>query len=97
MTAPDGTHVFYEYDGRGRLIRSSRDGDAEATTIDYGPVGEVFITDALNRTTSVFFNDIGQPLEVRDALGRSARFDYDAVRRLDRVSAAARYDFALRL
>jgi len=97
VTAPDGSHLFLEYDGRGRLIRTSRDGDAEATTIAYGPVGEVFVTDALNQTTSLFFNDIGQLLEVQDALGRTARFEYDAARRLDRVTqpldTISLYDF----
>lgn len=97
VTAPDGTHAFYEYDGRGRLIRTSRDGDAEAVTIAYGEAGEVFVTDALDQTTSVFFNGIGQPLEIRDALGRSARFEYDAARMLDRIAlpldTISLYDF----
>ena len=97
VTRPDGTHVFYEYDGQGRLVRTSRDGGAEAVTLAYGSVGEVFLTDALNNTTSLFFNEIGQLLETRDALGRSARLDYDAVRRLDRVTlpqdTVSLYDF----
>ena len=97
VTAPDGTHVFYEYDGRGRVVRSYRDGDAEAVTVSYGDAGEVFFTDALDQTTSVFFNDIGQVLEVRDPLDRSSRFDYDIARRLDRVSqpqdTISLYDF----
>ncbi len=83
---PDETHVFYEYDAQGRLVGSSRDGNAEAVTLAYGSVGEVFITDAFNKTTSLFFNEFGQLLETRDALDRSSRFDYDALHRLDRVT-----------
>jgi YD repeat-containing protein len=96
-TRPDGTQVLYEYDGQGRLFRTSVGGGAEATTLAYGSVGQVFVSDALNHTTSLFFNDIGQLLEGRDALGRSARLDYDAVRRLDRVTlpqdTVSLYDF----
>ena len=97
VTRPDGTHLFYEYDGQGRLVRTSRDGDAEAVTLTYGNAGEVFITDALTDTTSLFFSDFGQLLETRNARDRSARFDYDAVRRLDRVTrpqdTVSLYDF----
>jgi RHS repeat-associated protein len=97
VTNPDGTHLFYEYDGQGRLVRTSRDGDAEALTLAYGSVGEVFLTDAQDNTTSLFFNDFGQLLETRDALDRSARFDYDLARRLDRVTlpldTVSLYDF----
>ena len=86
VTNPDGTHVFYEYDAQGRLGRTVRDGGAEAVTMAYGATGEVFITDALGNTSSLFFNEFGQLLEARDALDRSARLDYDEVHRLDRVS-----------
>ncbi len=97
VTRPDGTHVFYEYDDQGRLARTSRDGGAEAVTFAYGRVGEVDITDALNRTTSLFFNEVGQLLESRNALDRSAQYEYDLARRLDRVTlpqdTVTLYDF----
>jgi len=97
VTRPDSTHVFYEYDDQGRLLRVARDGGAEAATFAYGRVGEVSMTDALNHTVSLFFSDTGQVLETRDALGRSARFDYDLAHRLDRVTlpldTVTLYDF----
>ncbi|MHB9068390.1 MAG: RHS repeat-associated core domain-containing protein [Pirellulaceae bacterium] len=86
LTRPDGTHVFYEYDARGRLGRTSRDGGAEPVTIGYGDQGEVFVRNARNEITTLFFDDVGQLLQTRDALDRTARLEYDADHRLDRLT-----------
>jgi RHS repeat-associated protein/CSLREA domain-containing protein len=86
VARPDGSHVFYEYDAQGRLRRTSRDGGVEPVTLSYGNVGEVFVTDARNQTNSLFFDEVGQLLETRDPLGRSARFEYDLDHRIDRLT-----------
>ena len=86
MTRPDARQVFYTYDAQGRLESLAAGGGAEAITFHYGTIGEVFVTDAFGATSSLFFNDIGQILETRDSLGRSARFDYDADHRLDQFT-----------
>ena len=39
ITQPDGTHVYYGYDDRGRLIQSSRDGSVDAVTYEYPAPG----------------------------------------------------------
>ena len=55
-------------------------------TFTYGGVGEVFVTDAAGATSALFFNGSGKLLETRDPLGRSARIDYDAQHRPDRLA-----------
>jgi RHS repeat-associated protein len=78
ITNPDGTHVFFEYDSRGRLVRRYLDGNAEAVAFAYDTAAGVTITDATGGTTQLLFNDFGQVGHVRDPLAREASFRYDA-------------------
>jgi RHS repeat-associated protein len=78
ITAPDGTHVYLQYDPRGRFAGFSRDGNAEAVTIDYPAPGAMRTTDALGHSTTVFFNDLGQLSAVVDPLGHRIGYAYDA-------------------
>lgn len=78
ITHPDGTHIFYDYDDQGRLIRMRRNNDVAEVTLGYDSVAGVTFTDAAGSTT-VLYNDLGKPELVRDALGRTTQFDYDAI------------------
>ncbi len=77
ITSPDGTHVFYDYDDQGRLVRVRRDNDVEEVTLGYDSVAGVTFTDAAGSMT-ILYNDLGLPELVRDALGRTSQFDYDS-------------------
>jgi YD repeat-containing protein len=82
VTHPDGTHDLFGYDDRGRLVRTSRDGGAEAVSFGYAPTdanapGRVVVTDASGRETTLFFGLGGQLAQVRDGDGRIVDFGYD--------------------
>lgn len=78
ITNPDGTHIFYDYDDQGRLTGIRSDGNAESVTLAYDSAAGVTFTDAFGSTT-VLYNDNGQPELVRDPLGRTVQFDYDNI------------------
>ena len=75
------------YDAQGRLAQVSRDGGAEPVSLELRRrAGEVFVTDATGAITRTSSTRSGQVLAVRDPLDRSARLEYDAAGRLDRVT-----------
>ena len=86
ISFPDDTHQFYAYDALGRLAEQSRDGGAERLRFAYDAVGNVSVTDASGKITTLQLSDTGQPLAVRDALGRTTSFQYDASLNLTRIT-----------
>jgi YD repeat-containing protein len=96
LTFPDGTHRFYEYDDRGRLVRASGDGGAEATSYAYDSAAGVTITDANGSTTTLRFNQLGQPAHITDGLSNSTAFAYDEQNLLSRIAAPAGNTASLR-
>ena len=85
VTHPDGSHDFFAYDARGRLTETKRDGDTERVAFSYSSTstGEVTVTDATNRATTLRFGFGGQLVQVRDADGRIVGFGYDSKFQLD--------------
>ena len=77
VTSPDGSQVFFQYDGQGRLIGTHRSGGANAITYTYAADGGVIVTDALGNSGTYFTDDNGRVRELRDGLGRVTQFDRD--------------------
>jgi RHS repeat-associated protein len=76
VATPLGTHVFYTYDSQGRLASQQHDGGAESLTYIYG-VNGYSVTDALSRTSNVFFDHLGRPIVETDALGHIDQRAFD--------------------
>lgn len=73
----DDTHVEFQYDSRGRLIRENRDGDSVPVVYGYLPGGGYTVTDAAGGTSTLLHDDIGQVRRTVDPLGRVANYSYD--------------------
>ena len=84
---PGGTHRFYGYDARGRLVSESRDGGAEALTYSYTAPCEIRTTNADSAVSGIFYGFAGQPDESYDQLGRFTSFSYDQHVRLGSIRA----------
>lgn len=78
VTRTDGTHDYFAYDTRGRLIETKKDANTERVTFAYGAGGDVTVTDSTNRATKLFFGLGGQLAQVRDPDGRVVGFGYDS-------------------
>ncbi len=79
ITFPDGQHRFFSYDGDGRLSRVVSDGGADALNLSYNlTTGEQTIVDAVGRVAVVKNNEEGLPIELRDGIGNTTKFEYDS-------------------
>lgn len=87
ITYPDGTHLFFEYDDRGRQTRRYRDGGAEAITFAYGSMGEVTISDAAGNSFLISADEYREIGEMTDAAGAVTRFSYDPEHKVVAVQA----------
>ncbi len=74
---PDGSHRFYSYDDRGRLQRSSLDGDAEAMTYAFNDTAVVLATDAAGNTSRFAFDNRGLLVQLENPLGDQVRLQFD--------------------
>ena len=84
----DGTHQYYTYDARGRLIGTSEDGGAGTLTYAYA-FGQVTTTDAAGDTTSTDANEFGQTAKTVDSDGNVTAYTYDPLSlELSRVTDA---------
>lgn len=72
---PAGTHYFFDYDSQGRLARQERDGGAESVTLSYHGIF-YRIRDALDNSTDVYFDDLGNTKQILDDLARPTRFSH---------------------
>lgn len=80
-----GAHVFFSYDGSGRLVGQHGDNNADAATFSYGTAGAYTVTDTAGGSTTVLQDDGGQVRQVNDALGQATRLTYDASHNLTQV------------
>lgn len=71
----NGTHRFFTYDDRGRLIAMEGDQSANAVEFQYGSHGTVTTVSAAGAST-VLFNQYGQPAQTFDA-SRGIYRDFD--------------------
>lgn len=78
VTHVDGTHDYFSYDARGRLIETKKDGNTERITFNYVSEGGVKVVDATGRDTLLNFGLGGQLAQVRDSDGRIVEFGYDS-------------------
>jgi RHS repeat-associated protein len=87
ITNPDNTHLFFNYDDRGRLIGQHRDGGLEPITYNYVTSGGYTTTDGTKATTTLLLDDMGQIAQMRDPLGHVLLFGYDADMNLVQTTA----------
>lgn len=85
VTGPDGVTYDFTYDAQGRVIETKRNG-VLVGTVSYEGFGQVTQRDALDRSSTVFYNDYGLVEFSRNALGHDQAFDYDEGGRLTRLS-----------
>ena len=88
---PDGTHLYFTYDERGRLTGLSRGGGAERLLFAYDSAGAVTVTDALGASTKLYFDQNGIALRVMDPLGRVIQTLVDENMRITQLSDGAGY------
>jgi RHS repeat-associated protein len=77
ITLVDGTHEFYDYDARGRLIDLHGDDGTASVTFSYGPAGIVKMTDATGGTETVDYNEFLLPGQIHDPLGNVELMTYN--------------------
>jgi RHS repeat-associated protein len=98
IALPDGTRRFFDYDSRGRLSSTYRDGNAETVAFDHDTIGRVSLTDALGHATRYFFDHAGRVAKIENPLGHAVQFGFDDLGRLANavdpagLSSAFEYD-----
>ncbi|MGD9632157.1 MAG: CARDB domain-containing protein, partial [Pirellulales bacterium] len=83
---PGGTHAYFTYDDRGRLVAAEGDGGAERVDLAYGDGAEIGVMDAMGAQYVVAFTDQGQAARIVDPLGKALRLAYDESGNLLRFS-----------
>ncbi len=74
----DNTHVYFRYDGHGRLIEQHPDNGGEDKQFSYPTTGGITTTDGDGNQTTVLFNLFGVTAETIDGLGHVTQYRYDA-------------------
>jgi RHS repeat-associated protein len=80
ITFLDGTHLFFDYDSHGRLVRQQADGGEGTVRFDYD-VASYSMKDAQNNAVTFFYDDSFRIRRVVDALGGVSTIQYDASNR----------------
>ena len=79
ITHTDGTHTFISYDSQGRVSNIHGDNDTGSVTYAYlAPAGYTARIDATAATTTVQYNQNGQPTSVQDASGNNYQYLYNS-------------------
>jgi RHS repeat-associated protein len=68
ISYPDGTHLFFDYDNRGRLVSHQQDGAANALSFTYD-IANYRVTDALGNSTYIYYDDVGRTSLRVDGVG----------------------------
>jgi RHS repeat-associated protein len=96
ITTPDGSQRNFAYDLQGRLKATSANAGLNLVTYTYADQAEVTSTDDSGNQSTVFYNELGRPGRVQDALGGVSTYLYDTngnvVRFTDAVGKS--YQFA---
>jgi YD repeat-containing protein len=82
IALPDGTRRFFDYDSRGRLSSTYRDGNAETVAFDHDTIGRVSLSDALGHSTRYFLDHAGRVVKIENPLGHAVQFAFDDLGRL---------------
>jgi YD repeat-containing protein len=82
ITFPGGTHQYYSYDSQGRLTRVYGDGTTKATQYAYVSAGGVAMTDAAGATTTIYYNEFGQPGLLVNSQNHVLQYQYGANQQL---------------
>jgi RHS repeat-associated protein len=82
ITYQDGTHLNFEYDERGRLIRRYRDNNSELMTFSYDANGVTTVSDAAGNRSEILPDLNGRPGQFVDPLGQITRLFYNVENRL---------------
>ncbi|MBZ5630062.1 MAG: Ig-like domain repeat protein, partial [Acidobacteriia bacterium] len=77
VTYRDGTHLNFDYDTQGRLLRIYRDAGAQLTTLAYDSMGGIAITDALGNSSHLFLDQFANLSQLVDPLAQSMVLSYD--------------------
>ncbi|MFN8626155.1 MAG: RHS repeat-associated core domain-containing protein [Candidatus Binatia bacterium] len=93
---PDETHLFFEYDTRGRLIHSHADGGAEERNYTYGGAGAFTETNALGQSSTVLSNDAGAAARITDPSGSTVSLLFDSRQLPTRLSVPPGGSFVYR-
>jgi RHS repeat-associated protein len=86
ITNGDGTHRFFDYDTRGRLVQEQRDGGADKLTYVYD-VAAFRVTDAQSHTATFFFDDFGSITRTLNPLGQVGTTVHDSQNHLKSAEA----------
>ena len=79
ITHADGTHTFITYDSQGRVTNIHGDNNTGSVTYAYlAPAGYTARIDATNATSTVQYNESGQPTSVQDASGNNYQYLYNS-------------------
>ncbi|MBF0384827.1 MAG: hypothetical protein HQL27_03045, partial [Candidatus Omnitrophica bacterium] len=65
----NGHKTYFRYDANDRCYMNYQEGDLNKVTLDFQGNGVVAVTDALNKTTTYYFNDYGLETQRTDSLG----------------------------
>jgi RHS repeat-associated protein len=88
VTTPNGAVTSFAYDLEGRLATQSDSGGTAVQTYSYTNPGEVAVTDALGKTTTLLYGASGDVAEVKDALGNVTQLTSDASGNLTGIQTA---------
>ena len=79
ITHADGTHTFITYDSQGRVTNIHGDNNTGSVTYAYlAPAGYTARIDATSATSTVQYNENGQPTSVQDASGNNYQYLYNS-------------------
>lgn len=87
ITYPNGSHLYFDYDSHGRLVRQQGDGGAGLVRFEYD-VASFTSINALNQRTSYFYDDSFQVRRVVNPLGQVSTIDRDLANRSINVNDA---------
>ena len=86
VTYTDGSHQYYDYDSRGRVVAVFRDGNAERIEIGYDDLGTVTITNANGDRSRTFYDHKGDVAKTEAPCCYSRLSSFDDVHRLTRIT-----------